>query len=135
MEESDVGTRAWVTWRDVLHLHGYSVLLCDSRADRVVHPEPAPVCDDDGKAHINLRKLTQFRSFYLMVVTYIYVTRIALFILTASLPYNATWISVFAGEGAALAFFTLTGYRFRPPRPAPVLGGLNARRLARGVCA
>jgi hypothetical protein len=75
----------------------------------------------DGKAHINLQKLVQFRSFYLSVVTYIYVTRIALFLLAASLPYNATWISVVVGEGAALVFFTLTGYRFRPLDQNPYL--------------
>ncbi|GAB9472510.1 Transmembrane protein [Globisporangium polare] len=44
----------------------------------------------DGKAHMNLQKLTQFRSFYLSVVTYIYFTRIALFLFTASLPYDDT---------------------------------------------
>ncbi|GLD97803.1 hypothetical protein PINS_up006500 [Pythium insidiosum] len=121
MEESDVGTRAWVTWRDVLHL--MDILCCFAILVPIVWSirNLRQSATTDGKAHINLRKLTQFRSFYLMVVTYIYVTRIALFILTASLPYNATWISVFAGEGAALAFFTLTGFRFRPQDQHPYL--------------
>ncbi|KAJ0406713.1 hypothetical protein P43SY_004538 [Pythium insidiosum] len=121
MEESDVGTRAWVTWRDVLHL--MDILCCFAILVPIVWSirNLRQSATTDGKAHINLRKLTQFRSFYLMVVTYIYVTRIALFILTASLPYNATWISVLVGEGAAFAFFTLTGYRFRPQDQHPYL--------------
>ncbi|KAJ8538943.1 hypothetical protein ON010_g12927 [Phytophthora cinnamomi] len=40
---------------------------------------------------------------------------------TASLPYDATWVAVAVGELAALAFFTTTGYRFRPLPVNPYL--------------
>ncbi|TMW61678.1 hypothetical protein Poli38472_010741 [Pythium oligandrum] len=121
VEESQVGTQSWVTWRDLLHI--FDILCCFAILVPIVWSirtlrEAAGM---DGKAHINLQKLTQFRSFYLIVVTYIYVTRIALYLLAASLPYNATWLSVVFSEGAALTFFVLTGYRFRPVDQNPYL--------------
>ena len=39
-------------------------------------------------AEENLRKLTQFRQFYIIVVSYIYFTRIAVFLLGATLPFQ-----------------------------------------------
>lgn len=121
LEESAVGTRSWVTWRDLLHL--LDILCCFAILLPIVWSIKTlrQSAFTDGKAHINLQKLTQFRSFYLTVVTYIYFTRIALFLLTASLPYDATWVAVFLGEAASAAFFTITGYRFRPIMQNPYL--------------
>lgn len=121
VEETSVGTRSWVTWRDLLHI--LDILCCFAILFPIVWSIRTlrQSAFTDGKAHINLQKLTQFRSFYLIVVTYIYVTRIALFLLTASLPYHATWVAVFLGEVASCAFFTVTGYRFRPIVQNPYL--------------
>ena len=44
----------------------------------------------DGKAEHNIMKLTLFRQFYIMVVTYIYFTRIIVFLLAATMPYD--WV-------------------------------------------
>uniref|UniRef100_K3WR36 Intimal thickness related receptor IRP domain-containing protein n=1 Tax=Globisporangium ultimum (strain ATCC 200006 / CBS 805.95 / DAOM BR144) TaxID=431595 RepID=K3WR36_GLOUD len=121
VEETSVGTQSWVTWRDMLHL--VDILCCFAILFPIVWSIRSLRASafTDGKAHINLQKLTQFRSFYLIVVTYIYFTRIALFLLTASLPYNATWVAVFMGELASAAFFSVTGYRFRPVVQNPYL--------------
>lgn len=121
LEESSVGTRSWVTWRDLLHL--LDLLCCFAILLPIVWSIKTlrQSAFTDGKAHINLQKLTQFRSFYLTVVTYLYFTRIALFLLTASLPYDATWVAVFLGEMASAAFFSVTGYRFRPIVQNPYL--------------
>ncbi|POM66736.1 Transmembrane protein [Phytophthora palmivora] len=112
--ETAVGTRAWVSWRDVLILADVAccaaVLLPIVWSIRQLRVAAAT----DGKAFGNLQKLTQFRSFYLLVICYIYVTRLVLQLLQASLPYDATWIAVAVSELAALGFFTVTGYRFRP---------------------
>ncbi|KAF4136676.1 Lung seven transmembrane receptor [Phytophthora infestans] len=112
--ETAVGTRAWVSWRDVLVLA--DVACCAAVLLPIVWSirELRAAAATDGKAFANLQKLTQFRSFYLLVITYIYVTRLVLQLLQASLPYDATWIAVAVGELAALGFFTVTGYRFRP---------------------
>ncbi|GAB9474542.1 Transmembrane protein [Globisporangium polare] len=121
LEESAVGTRSWVTWRDLLHL--LDLLCCFAILLPIVWSIKTlrQSAFTDGKAHMNLQKLTQFRSFYLSVVTYIYFTRIALFLLTASLPYDATWVAVLLGEAASAAFFTVTGYHFRPVMQNPYL--------------
>lgn len=112
--ETAVGTRAWVNWRDLLILTDIAccaaVLLPIVWSIRQLRVAAAT----DGKAFANLQKLTQFRSFYLLVVTYIYVTRLVLQLLQASLPYDATWVAAAVGELAALGFFSVTGYRFRP---------------------
>ncbi|KAG2761433.1 hypothetical protein JG687_00012079 [Phytophthora cactorum] len=112
--ETAVGTRAWVSWRDVLILA--DVACCAAVLLPIVWSirELRVAATTDGKAFYNLQKLTQFRSFYLLVITYIYVTRLVLQLLQASLPYDATWIAVAVNELAALGFFTVTGYRFRP---------------------
>ncbi|RLN97373.1 hypothetical protein BBJ28_00017843, partial [Nothophytophthora sp. Chile5] len=112
--ETAVGTRAWVSWRDLLLVADVAccaaVLLPIVWSIRQLRLAAAV----DGKAFANLQKLTQFRSFYLIVVTYLYATRLALQLLQASLPYDATWVTVAVSELAALGFFTITGYRFRP---------------------
>jgi hypothetical protein len=112
--EASVGTRAWVSWRDVLILADVAccaaVLLPIVWSIRQLRVAAAT----DGKAFRNLQKLTQFRSFYLLVICYIYVTRLVLQLLQASLPYDATWVAVAVNELAVLGFFCGTGYRFRP---------------------
>lgn len=121
LEETAVGTRSWVTWRDLLHV--FDLLCCFCILFPIVWSIRTlrQSAFTDGKAHINLQKLTQFRSFYLIVVTYIYFTRVALFLLSASLPYDATWVTVLLGELASVAFFAVTGYRFRPVQQNPYL--------------
>ncbi|KAG6592667.1 putative G-protein coupled receptor [Phytophthora cinnamomi] len=119
--ETAVGTRAWVSWRDILLFADVAccaaVLLPIVWSIRQLRVAAAT----DGKAFANLQKLTQFRSFYLLVISYIYVTRLVIQLLQASLPYDATWVAVAVGELAALAFFTTTGYRFRPLPVNPYL--------------
>ncbi len=89
LQESSEGTQAWVGWRDLMHF--LDILCCCL----VLCPIVASIrhlrmtAETDGKAHMNLKKLMLFRSFYMAVVAYIYVTRIALYLLAASLPYSA----------------------------------------------
>jgi hypothetical protein len=46
----------------------------------------------DGKAHNSLMKLQLFRQFYVMVVMYIYFTRIVVFLITAAIPFYLLWL-------------------------------------------
>ncbi|CAI5729231.1 unnamed protein product [Peronospora destructor] len=119
--ETAVGTRAWVSWRDILIIA--DVACCAAVLFPVVWSirQLRIAAATDGKAFINLQKLTQFRSFYLLVICYIYATRLALQLLRASLPYDATWVAVAVSELAALGFFIATGYRFRPLPVNPYL--------------
>ena len=75
----------------------------------------------DGAAERNLQRLTQFRQFYILVVSYIYFTRIIVFLLGATLPYRHTWLQFFFAEVATLAFFSFTGYNFRPSSTNPYI--------------
>lgn len=75
----------------------------------------------DGKAQANVDRLKNFRSFYLLVISYVYFTRIIVFLLGATLPLEMTWMSFVFTEFAALAFYGTTGYLFRPQDRNPYL--------------
>jgi hypothetical protein len=75
----------------------------------------------DGKAHHSLVKLQLFRQFYVMVVVYIYFTRIMVYLLAATIPFYLLWLGPVATEAATLLFFVVTGYKFRPAIDNPYL--------------
>lgn len=68
----------------------------------------------DGKAAVNLMKLTLFRQYYVIVISYIYFTRVVVYALETITSYRYQWTSVVAAEAATLAFYVFTGYTFRP---------------------
>lgn len=68
----------------------------------------------DGKAQHNLVKLQLFRHFYVMVVAYIYFTRIVVYLLAATIPFHLMWLGPVSTELATLLFYVITGYNFRP---------------------
>jgi hypothetical protein len=47
-------------------------------------------------------------------VLYIYFTRIIVFLVSAVIPFNLLWLSVFITELGTLAFYVFTGYKFMP---------------------
>lgn len=75
----------------------------------------------DGKAHNSLQKLQLFRQFYVMVVIYVYFTRIVVYILTSTVPFYLLWLGPLSTEIATFLFFTVTGYKFRPAPDNPYL--------------
>ena len=75
----------------------------------------------DGKAAINLEKLKIFRHFYMMVVFYIYFTRIIILMLSYTIPFRFTWLAEFLVELATILFFVMTGFKFRPASNNPYL--------------
>jgi len=114
VEEMSPGTMGWLTWRDVLHL--FDIVCCCAILFPIVwsirNLKEAAMADD--KAARTLRKLKLFREFYIMVVAYIYFTRIAVFIVQNTLPCGQSYIAASLSELATLAFFTVSGYKFRP---------------------
>ena len=64
-------------------------------------------------------KLKLFRSFYLLVIAYIYTTRIVVYLFAAALNYKHTWITHFVVELTTLVFYTAVGYMFRPMNENP----------------
>jgi len=120
-EEITTGSSSWLQWRDVLHL--VDIICCAAVLFPIVwqirHLREAAAVD--GKVERNLAKLTQFRQFYVSVVTYVYFTRIIVFLLGATLPFYMVWLRTFFRESATLAFFTFVAYKFRPEADNPYL--------------
>jgi len=121
VEETPPGTNGWMTWRDVLHL--LDVICCCAILFPIVwsirHLREA--AEADGKALLTLNKLKVFREFYILVVCYIYFTRIIVYLVRVTLPCHLAWAAKGASELASLAFYTTVGYKFRPRADNPYL--------------
>uniref|UniRef100_A0ACB8F1B9 Uncharacterized protein n=1 Tax=Sphaerodactylus townsendi TaxID=933632 RepID=A0ACB8F1B9_9SAUR len=74
-----------------------------------------------SKAAINLAKLKLFRHYYVMIVCYIYFTRIIAIFIRIAVPFQWKWLYQVLDEMATLVFFILTGYKFRPASDNPYL--------------
>lgn len=112
--ETGLSSRDWLTWTQLLLL--VDVICCCAVLFPIVwsikHLREA--AQTDGKAARNLMKLTLFRQYYIVVVTYIYFTRIVVFALTTVTPYTHLWVNDLVREFVTLVFFVFTGYKFRP---------------------
>jgi hypothetical protein len=121
VDETTPGAAEWLNWRDIFHLLDMicwcMILLPIVWSIRHLR-EAAAV---DGKAASNFARLKNFRSFYLLVVSYVYFTRIIVFLLEATLPFEVSWLGTVFNEAASLAFFFITGYLFRPQAVNPYL--------------
>jgi hypothetical protein len=121
LEETAPGSQGWFTWKEVLRL--VDIICCGAILVPIIwsikHLRDAAAID--GKAKRNMEKLKLFREFYLLVVTYIYFTRIIVFLLDATLHYQYVWLGEFFTELATLIFWGLTGYKFRPVADNPYL--------------
>lgn len=119
LEESEEGSREHNAWRDLLIL--VDLLCCGCILFPVVwsirHLQEAS--RTDGKAAVNLRKLKLFRHFYVMIVCYIYFTRIIVYLLKITVPFQYGWLDEMFREMATYVFFVLTGYKFRPAAHNP----------------
>ncbi|BFZ20668.1 hypothetical protein BsWGS_23707 [Bradybaena similaris] len=121
MEESEEGYSSYNTWHTIFI--GVDLLCCFAILFPVIwsirHLQEAS--KTDGKAAINLNKLKLFRHFYILVVAYIYFTRIIGILLQITLPFRYGWMKDLFEEIFLLVFFTLTGYKFRPTSDNPYL--------------
>ncbi|XP_017703673.1 PREDICTED: protein GPR107 [Rhinopithecus bieti] len=57
----------------------------------------------------------------ILIVCYIYFTRIIAFLLKLAVPFQWKWLYQLLDETATLVFFVLTGYKFRPASDNPYL--------------
>ncbi|XP_059646974.1 protein CANDIDATE G-PROTEIN COUPLED RECEPTOR 7-like [Cornus florida] len=104
----------WVTWNQVFLL--VDIVCCCAILFPIVWSIRTlrETSKTDGKAARNLAKLTLFRQFYIVVIGYLYFTRIVVFALRTIAAYKYQWVSNAAEEIANLAFYMVMFYMFRP---------------------
>ncbi|XP_026567959.1 protein GPR107 isoform X1 [Pseudonaja textilis] len=122
MESTEEGTTEYGLWREILFL--VDLLCCGAILFPVVwlirHLQEASATDGKAAA-INLAKLKLFRHYYVMIVCYIYFTRIIAILIKIAVPFQWKWLYQLLHEMATLVFFVLTGYKFRPASDNPYL--------------
>jgi G protein-coupled receptor 107 len=72
------------------------------------------VADQEEKAALTLNRMRLFRTFYLVVVGYIYATRVLLVVIVASLPFTMTWVGAFFKELVAGCLYLYIVNAFKP---------------------
>ncbi|XP_058738173.1 protein CANDIDATE G-PROTEIN COUPLED RECEPTOR 7-like [Vicia villosa] len=104
----------WVTWNQVFLL--VDIICCCAIIFPIVWSIRSlrETSKTDGKASRNLAKLTLFRQFYIVVIGYLYFTRIVVFALRTIAAYKYQWVSNAAEETASLVFYIVMFYMFRP---------------------
>lgn len=119
VEESEEGMAGRNMWRELFIL--IDLVCCGAILLPVVwsirHLQEASCTD--GKAAVSLEKLKLFRHFYVMVVCYIYFTRIIVYLLRITVPFQYAWLDEMFKEMATFVFFVMTGYKFRPASNNP----------------
>jgi len=119
LEESEQGEANHQTWKEIFVL--IDLICCGAILLPVVwsirHLQEAS--HTDGKAAISLEKLKLFRHFYIMVVCYVYFTRIIVYLLRITVPFQYEWLDPMFKEMSTLVFFVMTGYKFRPASNNP----------------
>lgn len=104
----------WVTWNQVILF--IDIACCCMILFPIVWSIKTlkETSKTDGKAARNLSKLTLFRQFYVVVIGYLYFTRIVVYALKTITAYKYRWVSVAAEECANMAFYMFMFYMFRP---------------------
>jgi G protein-coupled receptor 107 len=77
--------------------------------------------ESGDKGHI-LTKLKLFRTFYIVVIAYIYSTRILVYLFASLLDYRHLWVRYFVVEIVTLWFYVSVGLMFRPTSEASYKG-------------
>nr|XP_033480605.1 protein GPR108-like isoform X1 [Epinephelus lanceolatus] len=134
IESTEEGSSEYYLWKEILFL--VDLICCGAILFPVVwsirHLQEAS--STDGKENVkvmgvlpaaesamNLEKLKLFRHYYVMIVCYIYFTRIIAILLKVTMPFQWQWCYEFLVEVSTLIFFVLTGYKFRPASNNPYL--------------
>ncbi|XP_021350163.1 protein GPR107-like, partial [Mizuhopecten yessoensis] len=121
VEESQEGQSEYTMWKEVFII--IDLLCCGAILFPVVwsirHLQQS--ARTDGKAAISLQKLKLFRQFYIMVVCYIYFTRIIAYLIKITVPFQYEWLYDLFRETTSFLFFLVTGWKFRPASNNPYL--------------
>ncbi|KAF7002515.1 hypothetical protein CFC21_018000 [Triticum aestivum] len=119
--ETGPAGRDWLAWNQIFLL--VDVVCCCAVFFPIIWSirNLREASKTDGKAARNLKKLTLFKQFYLVVVGYLYFTRIAVSAFADVLSYKYQWVVNVSVELASLAFYVFVFYNFQPVERNPYL--------------
>lgn len=83
--------------------------------------ESAGRAGGDRKATRSLEKLTLFKKFYMVVIGYLYFTRVVVLALGSLLGYRFEWVVALIAESASLGFYGFVFWNFQPVEKNPYL--------------
>jgi len=117
--EGSWGSIEWRTWTTIFQVVDIAccVAVVVPIALSIKHLKEAG--STDGKAAMTMQKLQLFRQFYLIVLAYLYFTRIVVIFTKLAVPFTIEWINDLFEEVATVAFYCVIGYKFRPKEDSP----------------
>ncbi|GAA5803522.1 hypothetical protein HPULCUR_009004 [Helicostylum pulchrum] len=113
--ESALGSSDWSFWNILLPL--IDLVSCGIILWTILQTRKhlASGASADGKEQDTLSKYKLWSSFYIVTLVYIYITRIVVQILQASLPFQYVhWFGESVNEIATFLFYIFIGHKFRP---------------------
>ncbi|XP_042483569.1 protein CANDIDATE G-PROTEIN COUPLED RECEPTOR 7-like [Macadamia integrifolia] len=117
--ESGPALKDWMTWNQLFLL--MDIICCCLVFFPIIWSIRSlrEASKTDGKAARNLAKLSLFKQFYIVVVGYLYFTRVVVSAIGAIIDYKFKWFIVAVGEGASLAFYLFIFFNFQPKEKNP----------------
>ncbi|KAL5566841.1 hypothetical protein UlMin_030005 [Ulmus minor] len=130
--ETGPATKDWMTWNQIFLI--IDIMCCCAVFFPIIWSIRSlrEASKSDGKASRNLEKLTLFKQFYIVVVGYLYFTRVVVLALGAIISYRYEWVTVAASEVASLAFYVFIFHNFQPIEKNPYLEIDEEEELAAG---
>nr|XP_043615656.1 protein CANDIDATE G-PROTEIN COUPLED RECEPTOR 7-like [Erigeron canadensis] len=119
--ETSPATKGWFTWNEMLLI--IDVICCCTVFFPIVWSIRTlrEVSTTDGKAARNVRKLSLFKKFYMVVIAYLYYTRVVVSVMGSLLDYRYEWVANVASEGGSLVFYLFIFRNFQPADRNPYL--------------
>ncbi|XP_043707166.1 protein CANDIDATE G-PROTEIN COUPLED RECEPTOR 7-like [Telopea speciosissima] len=117
--ETGPATKDWLTWNQLFLL--IDIVCCCAVFFPIIWSIRSlrEASKTDGKAARNLAKLTLFKQFYIVVVGYLYFTRVVASAIGAVIDYKLDWFITAAVEGASFGFYTFIFSNFQPKEKNP----------------
>ncbi|KAJ4969562.1 hypothetical protein NE237_016263 [Protea cynaroides] len=119
INETGPATKDWLTWNQLFLL--IDIVCCCAVFFPIIWSIRSlrEASKTDGKAARNLAKLTLFKQFYIVVVGYLYFTRVVASAVGALIDYKIEWVMTAAVEGASLGFYLFIFCNFQPTEKNP----------------
>ncbi|XP_076436650.1 protein GPR107-like [Babylonia areolata] len=122
VQERERWNESYTTWKDIFVL--VDLLCCGAVLFRILwtyrHFKKVS-CRDGTEGGINQQKLRLLVHYYIVVVCYVYLTRMVAYLLKMALPFRLVWLTDLLQELAMLVFFVVTGSRLCPATDNPYL--------------